>query len=145
MSRRNSIARQYQNPEGSCDGQRVHARGRKSAGGGYPDGGVDKPTMMAYFMCIEYVHIERLGLHQRAKARPWLRATTSCHVALRDGDGTCQRPRASQCHKNPAPAPEPPAPAPQPLHFDPASCKLSVPCCAVAHVFPSHDEHQSYA
>jgi len=40
--------------------------GRRSAGGwGRPNGRDDKPTTMAYFMCIEYMHVERLGRHQQ--------------------------------------------------------------------------------
>jgi hypothetical protein len=33
--------------------------------GGVPNGRDDKPIMMAFFMRIEYVHIERLGRHQQ--------------------------------------------------------------------------------
>jgi hypothetical protein len=61
---RNAITGQQQNPEGSCGGERVHARGRRSAGDwGGPNGRDDKRIMMAFFMRIEYVHIERLGRH----------------------------------------------------------------------------------
>ena len=34
-------------------------------GGGRPNGRDDKPTTMTYFMCIEYMHVERLGRHQQ--------------------------------------------------------------------------------
>ena len=111
---RNVITGQQQNPEGSCGGERVHARGRMSAGElGGPNGHDDRPIMIALLKCIHRVCAYRetrstSANTQKQGARWPLSHKTvtadSCHVASVVASCGWQR-ATSPCHKNFAPGP----------------------------------------